>query len=109
EAEQLALCVQPAPISAQGAPGPHHAVARDDDRDRILPVRRSDSPRRRWVPDRSGNLGVTAGFSVRNSQQLFPHAALKRGAPEVQREIELPQLSIEIGCELSSRFCKQRI
>src|SRR5690606_556612 len=61
------------------------AMARDDNGNRVGMDCSRDSARRFWLTNRFGDLLISAGFTIRNLAQFFPHAKLEAGRADVQR------------------------
>src|SRR5262249_43164961 len=82
EVEQELLAFETARIPRERAVGADHAVARDDDRDRVRTVREPDRSRpTRWHPESAGDLAVRRGLAIRDLLELSPDPALEVGAP----------------------------
>lgn len=87
-AQQRHFGLNPACAGKPGEPfGPHHTVARYDDRDRICPAGLSDRLRRH--AERFGDIPVGAGIAKRNGVNGVTNRLLKRAAPDAQRQIKL--------------------
>src|SRR3954452_8908411 len=101
EVEQRPLGRQPAAVAGERAVGADHAVARHDDRDRVLAVGGADGAERGRVPDLAGDLAVGGGLPVRDLQQRIPDQALERRALGPQRDVELRARAREVLGELA--------
>ena len=100
------------------AVGPDHAVAGDDDGDRIAAVGGADDAgslpgldvaveERRVDPRRQ--LAVAGGLPVGDLQQRSPGRLLQRRAAKVDLQVELPQLAGEVGLELVGDLGQRRL
>ena len=88
---------QPAAEAGQRAVGADHAVARQDDRHRVLAVRGTDRPRSvRAEPEPARLLAVAHRLPVRDRREREPAAALELGAVEVERKVERGRLAGEV-------------
>ena len=88
------LAAQAAAVAGERAVRADHPVARDDDRDRVLPVRQPDragrARARRWPrPARRSWPSRRTG----SSRSAGPDALLERGTGRVQRQVELAAAS----------------
>jgi len=72
--EELPLPREPVRVAAQRPVGAHHAVARDNDRDRVLGAGSAHGPRRPRRPDGRGDLPVRASLAGRYAAQRLPNA-----------------------------------
>ena len=97
--QQLHLSVDAAGVARQIAAGAHHAVAGDNDGDRVVAYRTAHRL--------SGHMGkallrrqlaIGDGLAVGNAEKQIPHAAAERGACGVQRrqEVRLPAGEVHI-------------
>jgi len=77
-----------------------HAMARNDDRDGIGAICRTDGANRFGVVDMNCDVGVRARFTVRNRRQRVPDRALKIGTIRRQRYIEGATFPVEILFQL---------
>jgi hypothetical protein len=75
-------------------------MAGNDDRDRVLAVRRADGATCRWPTDRTREQAVAARLAVRNCGERAPHALLKAGALRRERNVERTPPADEILDEL---------
>ncbi len=66
-----------------------NTMTRNDDSNAVVVIRHSDGSCRGWFAEFSGDLTVSACFSVRNLQQFTPDSHLKRRSLKIQREVEL--------------------
>ena len=72
-------------------------MARHHDRDRVVRACLGDSPECSRLSDFVRDLTIGAGFTRRNRLQCFPNAALKRGRPDIERQIDPGRLPIDVG------------
>src|SRR5438876_10762894 len=86
--EEPAFAIQAAAEARELAARADHAVAGDDDGDRVLSVGRTDCARGADVAQATRQLAVAHGRAVRDGAQGAPHAPLKRGAGRVQGKVE---------------------
>ncbi len=75
-------------------------MAGHDDADRVLPVGQPHGAGRAGLAEVLRQFSVRTGLAVRNPPELGPDGALERGTGEVQRKVELPQLTGEVGVQL---------
>src|SRR3954447_16831371 len=75
-------------------------MARDDQSDRVAPVRAADRAARAGAADAFGDLRVGRGLAVRDRAHLVPHAPLERRALELDIQVELGALAGEVLLEL---------
>ncbi|MNE80085.1 hypothetical protein D3C80_1766280 [compost metagenome] len=81
--QQLLLQLQPAPVAGQGAVRPDDPVARHNNRNRVLPVSRTDCADRKRAADLHSQLLIGSKASMRNLQQPIPDLLLKGGSPQI--------------------------
>ena len=74
---QGALAGRAPAVPAEGAVRTDHAVARDQNRNRIVPDRRSDGPRCLWMSNPFRQLAVTDQRAARDLHKFLPNANLK--------------------------------
>src|SRR5437764_9061334 len=87
--EQESLQVEAAAEARERAVGADHAVARQDERERVLAVRRADRPRRvRAEAEPPRLLPVAHGLPVRDRREREPALALELRAVEVEGQVE---------------------
>src|SRR3954465_1948657 len=106
-AKEPFLAPQAAAIAAQRPVRRDHAMARYDERDRVLAVRGSHCPDGLGMPDRLGDGPVGGGPSGRHGPQRGPDLALERSAGalrayafergDVAREVRLERFDDEPG------------
>src|ERR1700729_3016262 len=87
----------------------NHAVARNNDRDGISSVRRSDGARGFWIAQLIRQLSVAPCFSKWNGQKRFPHLVLKTCASHVQRKRKRLPFAREILLQLTFCFTKHGV
>src|ERR1700727_2430093 len=99
--EQEALTLEASGVTGQVATRADHAMARDDDRDRIASVGQADCPRGRRPLELARELSVRGGGAVGDLEQAPPDA-LEEGTPaaHLQRDVELEALAGEVLLEL---------
>src|SRR5437016_6062756 len=101
QAEELSLDAEAAPVAPDPPAGRDHAMAGDDDGDRVLPERLADRTAPVRLADAARYLAVghhLAGGHARGGHQ---HAALEGcGVAEVEAHVEAPSLPGEVGAQL---------
>src|SRR6185437_10089344 len=102
----LGLDAAAAAVAAQATLGRHHAMAGNDDRQRIAATRLADVLRR--GVERASELAIAAGLAVRDGRHEAPYLLLERRAGWRQRQIERAQLAAKISIELTLRLEQQR-
>jgi hypothetical protein len=88
QAQQLLLDRQPAGESSERAVGSDHAMARDEEGNRIGAARTADRPCRDLLSDLTGNPPVGADATIRNSLKCPPHFQPETGALQIKREVQ---------------------
>src|SRR5262245_1058414 len=83
----------------------YYPMAWDHDRNSIPAIRRTDGPNCSFATNNSGHFLIRAGLSIRNPQQLVPHAFLERSAGKNQRHGKL----LEPTREIFFKFTLQRL
>lgn len=83
-----------------------HAVARDDNRNRVLTIRHPNSSDRFGVADSLGKLAVRRGRPVRNVTQFFPDELLKTCPFKPNRDVKLMSLPLKVLLELLNQRAK---
>ena len=107
--EQRLLHRQPAAVAAEGAAGAQHAVAGDDDRDRVGAAGGAGGAHRSLVAGAGGDLRVAAGLAVGDAVDRPQRPAAEVLAqPPVERQVELGQLALEVEVELAPRLLEPR-
>src|SRR3989442_4320956 len=86
--EEPAFAIQAAAETGELAARTDHAVAGDDDGDRVLPVGRTYCAGGADVAQATSQLAVAHGGAVRDDEEGAPHAPLKRRAGRVQGKVE---------------------
>src|SRR5689334_10230749 len=89
EMKQLLLYIESATVTAELVVAGDHAMARNNDRNRVVVVRHSDGTKATRTPDGARQVGVRTGLSVRDFEQRIPAAQLEVGAAEIERDREL--------------------
>jgi hypothetical protein len=98
--EQPAFALQAAGVAGEGAALADHAVAGDDDRDRVAAVGEADGAAGARHAEAGGELAVAGGGAERDRAQRAPHALLERGTAGTDREqVERARLAREEGGE----------
>src|SRR5579883_704912 len=100
ETQQERLGVEPARKACQLAVGSDHAMARRDDRDRVLAVGSTHRAHRARAADLAGDLRVGAGLAERDGEQRLPDFLLELGAEKIEFQIEGLATTGEIFAEL---------
>ncbi len=96
ERQEGPLDGEPAAKAGERAVGPDHAVARNDDRQRIRTVGKPDRPRTSDDSHVPRELPVRPGLAVGDGAQPFPDRELKRRARRGELQLEAPSLPGEI-------------
>ena len=104
--EQLALDVETAAVTAQGAARCDHPMAGDDDGHGIPVVRHADGAVGVRVADGLSDIAVTAGLAVGNFEQCAPAAELEVGSAKIERERELATIAREVFVEFPKIGCE---
>src|SRR5262245_48284950 len=108
--EQRLLALDAAGVPGQGAVGSDHPVARDDDRDRVAAVGESDGPGGGvGLAEPLRDLAVRRGVAVPDLQQLTPDGPLEVAPLRVEREIELLEVTVEVGIQLAHGLDQDRV
>lgn len=94
--QQLALDVEPAAVTTERSSGRDHAMAGDDDGDRIPIVGHAHGAEGLRMPDGARDVSITARLAVGNCEQRLPAGKLKLGAAKIERHRELAPLSSEV-------------
>ena len=106
--EEEALHVQAAAEAGERAVGADHAVARQDERERVLAVGGADGARGiRTEAEPPRLLAVADGLPVGDRREREPAAPLEVGAVEVERQVERRQLAGEVRLELRRRLVER--
>ena len=88
--------VESAGVARQRTVMSDDTMTRNHDRKAIVVIRHSYGSRRGWFAEFSGDLTVSACFSVRNLQQFTPDGHLKRRSLKIQREFERRSMPLEV-------------
>jgi hypothetical protein len=108
-AEQIPLSLQSAGVPGQVSARADNAVAGDDDRDRVAPVRGADCARGARQGQPAGEFAVADRFAVRNLEQRGPDTSAKGGRfVKVERDVELEELAGEVSLELVTHVYERR-
>src|SRR5207245_2035533 len=86
--EQQRFALHTPAIAAQVAALPHHAVAGNDESDRVPGARLSDRAHRARLADRAGHVPIAPGRADRDHPQRVPYALLERCAAHVHGQLE---------------------
>ena len=84
-------------------------MARRNNRDRVLAIRRTHCTHCARVADLLGNLAIAARFAKRNGQQGLPHLFLKVRPGEIQFQVEAVSCAGEVFLQLLSRAHQDRV
>lgn len=98
--EQRFFDVESAAVSGQRFVTADDAMARNDERDGILPVGGTHSAGGFRVPDPCGEFAIADGFAVGNAQQFIPDKALESSAFRCERQVERLALSGKVLAHL---------
>src|SRR5262245_46795792 len=109
EFKQEFLALDAAAVAGQLAVRPDHAVAGNDDRDRVAAIRRADSARGFRIADPPRQLAITDRRAVGNLSQFGPDTLLKRRAAGCKGQIELGQFAREVCSQLISGFPEEAV
>ena len=97
------LAVQPAAVADESPVSSDHAMAGDDQRNGIAPVRRRDRAHGGRHADGCGELAIGARAPRRYAAQRAPHARLERRATGLGAELcERVEVTSEVACERSN-------
>ena len=107
EIQQVGFHAQTSGIADQCARAADHAVAGDDDGDRVAVVGHAYRAAGRRAADLRRDLAVGAGLAVRDRPQGLPHGLLEWSAGGRQREGELAARSCEVFGQLGRRLQEQ--
>ena len=107
EIQQVGFHAQTSGIADQCARAADHAVAGDDDGDRVAVVGHAYRAAGRRAADLRRDLAVGAGLAIRDRPQGLPHGLLERSAGGRQREGELAARSCEVFGQLGRRLQEQ--
>ena len=99
--EQKFFAIEPAAKAHELAIRADHAMARDDDRDRVLPAGSSDCARQRAIANRRGDFAVGAGLAEWDQGELVPDVSLEPVAIHLKREVKRCSLPGEVLVELT--------
>ena len=103
--QQRLLHRQPAAVAAEGAAAAQHAVAGDDERDRVGAAGGAGGADRALVAGAARHLGVAAGLAVGDAGDRPQHPRRKPSLRlPVERQVELGQLALEVEVELAPRL-----
>jgi hypothetical protein len=75
--KQPPLALDATAVSRQGSIGTNDAMTRDDDADRVSPVRKPHRANGFWATQRCSQCAITQGLPDWNFPQRGPDAALK--------------------------------
>lgn len=116
--KQPLLVIEPAGISVERPVGRHHAMARNDNRNRVASDRSPHSTGRhnRILVSRCtmssrntrGDLTIRGDLATRNRKQLVPNLTLKRRADHMQRRRKPRFLPCKISIQPSPGTLKHR-
>src|SRR5690606_6273877 len=107
--QQEMLGRQAAAEAGEGAVGADHAVAGQDDRQRVAAVGGADRAHRCGAADAQRKLRIADGAAIGDIPQRQPYLALERRALRRQRQLEAAALAIEVFLQLVARLAQQRM
>jgi hypothetical protein len=107
EFQELALVLQATAKASKASIAADDAVARNDNRKRILAVGCTYGANSLWVTDSPGKLSIANGFAVRNLLEILPNFLLEIRAIHTQRNFKFPQSAREIFLELALYLCEK--
>lgn len=108
EVEQELLDLEPRHVTDQVPIRADDAMARNDDRKRILVIRATYRTHGLGLSQHLRDLLVAARFTIRDALERAPHVLLEGGALQVERKIEFSPLSREIFLYLIGSFVRER-
>src|SRR5215469_15924529 len=85
------------------------SMARNDDGHRVAAVRPAYGAEGFGRTDALGEFRIADDSAIGDAEQTVPDLLLERSALEVERQVELPEVTTEIRCELVSCFFEERI
>ena len=89
------------PTKAREMPvGPHHPMARKNNRQRVRSDCIGDGSNCFGPPDRGRNLPVASGFTVWDLAECVPYLPLKRSALDIDIEAKELSLAVEVRADL---------
>src|SRR5208282_6842508 len=88
EVKQLTLALDAPSIAGKVAVGPHHAVTRDRDRQRVGGAGLSDRAHGPRTADRFSDLGVSGRPTRRDGAERLPDPLLESGAADVKWKVQ---------------------
>src|SRR5579871_6873949 len=87
-----------AAIAHQGAAGTHHAMAGNEDRDRIAPAGAAHVPG--VAANGLGDLAIGPGLAIGDFQHGLPDLAVELAALRREGQFEMPEPAEEVAVEL---------
>ncbi len=99
EREQRLLAIEPAAVTGQRPVRSDHAMAGNEDRDRIAAVRRADGTHRGRPAHASRDLRIADRLAIGNSAERVPDARLEWRADRRERQVERNALAREVRIE----------
>src|SRR6185312_15307236 len=102
----LGLGAAAAAIAAERAAGRQHAMAGDEDRQRVAPASLADGARLR--AELLGELAIASRQAIGDVAHGVPDAELERRSRGVERQVESLEPPREIRDELAARLDEQR-
>ena len=84
-------------------------MARRDNRNRVLAIRRTHGPDRTWITDLFGDLAIATRLAKRNGQQRLPHLLLKLSPGEIQFQLEMIARAGKVLLQLLNRAHQNRV
>jgi hypothetical protein len=102
--QQLLFDWQAPAVAGELAVGPDHAVARNDDRNRIGSIRQADRAARVWTADSPRQFTVRDRLAMEDLQQFVPDLPLKGRAFGGEVNVEGLEFSSKIRAKLANRI-----
>src|SRR5438132_172992 len=102
--EQLLLDGKAATVSGESAITSNHAMAGNDDGNRIGAIRQADCTRGFGIADAVCEFAIRDCFSVRDFTEMAPNIFLKRSTFRSEANVEFFQLAGEVGAKLADRL-----
>src|SRR5262249_7039826 len=109
ESEQEALALEPARVAPQPSVLADHAVARDDDRERVATHRLADATGHPAAAQTGRQLAVRHGLAERNGPEQRPHPLVEGVAARRRPQLEARAIAREIVAELVRGLGEDRV
>ena len=94
--KQLLLYGQPSRVAGQASVRAYHAVARNDNHNRIVMICHPHRAGRFWIAYLFRNLSIGSGLSIRNLTEGCPYLLLKGRSLRSKRQVKLSPPSRKI-------------